>query len=140
MNQMFFDVYFCISQQSLQSISQVSDPSFLSQRGAIKQIWVFEAQTILSTQGHAILCMGAAHGLRTPGKEIAFTAQPKINSHSQIFRCGRSKFCWSRRPKFSDFFDLCLHWVSVVRGHSHLNSIVYSKIQNDLKKSLIKSK
>ena len=45
------------------------------------------------------------HGLRTPGEEIAFTARPKINSHSQIFR-----------PKFSDFFDLWLHWVSVVRA------------------------
>ena len=25
------------------------------------------------------------HGLRTPGEEIAFTARPKIHSHSQIF-------------------------------------------------------
>ena len=25
------------------------------------------------------------HGLGTPGEEIAFTAQPKINSHFQIF-------------------------------------------------------
>ena len=25
------------------------------------------------------------HGLRTPGKEIAFTARPKIHSHSKIF-------------------------------------------------------
>ena len=55
------------------------------------------------------------HGLRTPGEEIAFTAQPKINSHSQILRYGRSIFCLPHRPKFSDFFDLCLHWVSVVR-------------------------
>ena len=35
------------------------------------------------------------HGLRTPGEEIAFTAQPKINSHSQSFRYGRSIFCLS---------------------------------------------
>ena len=55
------------------------------------------------------------HGLRTHGEEIAFTAWPKINSHSQIFRYGQSIFCQSHRPKFSDFFDLCLHWVSVVR-------------------------
>ena len=55
------------------------------------------------------------HGLRTPGEEIVFTARTKINSHSQIFRCGRSIFCLLHRPKFSDFFDLCLHWVSVVR-------------------------
>ena len=57
------------------------------------------------------------HRLRTPGKEIAFSARPKIHSHSQIFRYGRSIFCLPHRPKFSDFFDLCLHWVSVVRDH-----------------------
>ena len=56
------------------------------------------------------------HGLRTPGEEIAFTSRPKINSHSQIFRYGRSIFCLPHRPKFSGFFDLCLHWVSVVRA------------------------
>ena len=27
-----------------------------------------------------------------------------------------SIFCLPHRPKFSDFFDLCPHWVSVVRG------------------------
>ena len=59
---------------------------------------------------------GADHGLRTPGEEIAFTARPKINSQSQIFRYGRSIFCLPHRPKFSDFFDLCVHWVSVVRS------------------------
>ena len=55
------------------------------------------------------------HGLRTPRKEIAFTAQPKIQSQSQIFRYGGSIFCVPHRPKFSDIFDLCHHWVSVVR-------------------------
>ena len=56
------------------------------------------------------------HGLRTPGEEIAFTARPKIQSQSQIFRYGGSIFCLPHRPNFSDIFDLCLHWVSVVRG------------------------
>ena len=56
------------------------------------------------------------HGLRTPGEEIDFTARPKINSQSQIFRYGRSIFCLPQWPKFSDFFDVCLHWVSVVRA------------------------
>ena len=60
------------------------------------------------------------HGLRTLGEEIDFTARPKIHSHSQIFRYGRSIFCLPHRPKFSDFFDLCLHWVSVVRVLAHL--------------------
>ena len=62
------------------------------------------------------------HGLRTPGEEIAFTARPKINSHSQIFRYGRSIFCLPHRPKFSDFFNLCLHWVSVVCVRNHLRA------------------
>ena len=56
------------------------------------------------------------HGLRTPGEEIALTARPKIKSQSQIFRYGQSIFCLPYWPKFSDFFDLCLHWVTVVRG------------------------
>ena len=55
------------------------------------------------------------HGLRTPREEIAFTARPKIQSQSQIFRYGRSLFCLPHRPNFSDIFDLCLHWASVVR-------------------------
>ena len=56
------------------------------------------------------------HGLRTPREEIAFTARPKIQSQSEIFRYGRSIFCLPHRPNFSDIFDLCLHWVSVVCG------------------------
>ena len=55
------------------------------------------------------------HGLRTPGEEIAFTARPKIQSQSQIFRYGGSIFYLPHWPKFSDIFDLCLHWMSVVR-------------------------
>ena len=61
------------------------------------------------------------HSLRTPREEIAFTAQLKIHSHSQIFRYGRSIFCLPHQPKFSDIFDLCLHWVSVVRVFGHCN-------------------
>ena len=70
-------------------------------------------------------------------EEIVFTARPKINSHSQIFRYGRSIFCLPHRSKFSDFFDLCLHWVSVVRGLlevaqnklAHLRSHVQETLQ-----------
>ena len=29
---------------------------------------------------------------------------------------GQSIFCLPHRPKISGFFDLCIHWVSVVRG------------------------
>ena len=53
------------------------------------------------------------HGLRTPREEIAFTARPKIQS--QIFRYGQSKF--------SDIFDLCLHWLSLVRNSSDLAEV-----------------
>ena len=66
-----------------------------------------------------VICIDVLmHGLRTPSEEIAFTARPKIHSHSQIFRYGRSIFSLPHRPKFSDFFDLCLHWVSVVRVYN----------------------
>ena len=54
------------------------------------------------------------HKPRTPGEEITFTAWPKINSDSQIFKYGQSIFCLPHRPNFSDIFDLCLHWVYVV--------------------------
>ena len=54
------------------------------------------------------------HGLRTPGEEISFIAWPKINYDSQNFRYGWSIFRLPHQPKFSGFFDLCLHWVSVV--------------------------
>ena len=56
------------------------------------------------------------HGLRTPGEKMVFTARPKIQSQSQIFRYGRSIFCLPHQPKFSDFFDFCLRWVSVVHA------------------------
>ena len=43
------------------------------------------------------------HGLRTPRQEIAFTEErPKIHSHSQISRYGRSIFCLPDLPEFSD--------------------------------------
>ena len=59
------------------------------------------------------------HGLWTPGEEIAPTARLKIKSQCQISRYGRSIFCLHHRPNFSDFFDLCLHWVSVVCDLEH---------------------
>ena len=78
------------------------------------------------------------HGLRTPREEIAFTARPKIHSHSQIFRYGGSIFCLPHRPNFSDIFDLCLHWVSVVRvpydrKNEGLNSLSYPTYNRNLR-------
>ena len=46
-------------------------------------------------------------------------ARPKIQSQSQIFKYGRSIFHLPHWPNFSDIFDLCLHWVSVVRAFDH---------------------
>ena len=66
------------------------------------------------------------HGLRTPREEIAFTVKPKIQSQSQIFRYGQSIFRLPHRPNFSDIFDLCLHWVSVVRGVPHATCELYT--------------
>ena len=66
------------------------------------------------------ICM---HGLRTPREEIAFTDRPKIQSQCQIFRYGRSIFCLPHRPNFSDIFDLCLHWVSIVRVCTHIYAV-----------------
>ena len=67
----------------------------------------------------------AYHRLKTPSEEITFTARPKINSHSQIFRYGRSIFCLPHRPIFSDIFDLCFHWVSVVRDPVNILQYTY---------------
>merc|ERR1712203_1075989 len=70
----------------------------------------------------SILVLKLYHGLRTPREEIAFTARPKIQSQSQIFRYGGSIFWLPHRPNFSDIFDLCLHWVSVVRDFQHFST------------------
>ena len=70
------------------------------------------------------------HGLWTPREKIAFTARPKIQSQSQIFRYGRSIFCLPHRPNFSDIFDLLPHWLSVVRA-SNSNGRGW-KIKNSL--------
>ena len=63
-------------------------------------------------------------------EEIAFTAQPKINSQSQIFRYGRSTFCLPHQPKISCFFEVRLHWVSVVCELNHLPISINSNDTN----------
>ena len=60
------------------------------------------------------------HGLRRPRDKIAFTAWPKIQSQSQIFRYCRSIICLPHRP---NVFDLCLHWVSVVRDYIYTTRV-----------------
>ena len=77
----------------------------------------------LSSFAEGILMQRQYHGVRTPGKEITLTARPKIKSQSQIYRYGQSIFCLPHRPKLSGFFDLCVHWVSVVREREIPDSI-----------------
>ena len=91
--------------------------------------------TLILWAGHKSLTLfsGFPHELRTPWEEIAFHEWPKIHSHSPIFRYGQSIFCLPHRPKFSDFFDLCLHWMSVVRGFPYL---VPSKLRGVLAHSI----
>ena len=60
--------------------------------------------------------MTPGHRLRTPRGEIVFTAWPNIQSQSQMCRYGGSIFCPPHWPDFSDIFNSCLHWVSVVRA------------------------
>ena len=79
------------------------------------------------------------HRLRTPREEIAFTARPKIQSQSQIFRYGRSIFCLPHRLNFSDIFDLCLHWVSVVRDLTHRMTLSKMIHFNLVKKCLVRT-
>ena len=69
-----------------------------------------------------MMYMHFTQGLRLPSVEIVFPTRPKIKPQSQIFRYGRSISYLPHRPKFSDFFDLCLHWESVVRGFTHTRS------------------
>ena len=72
--------------------------------------------TVFTIPSCRLWCNGWKHGLRMPTEEIAFTAWPKIHSHSQIFWYGRSICCLPHRTNFSDIFELCLHWVSLVCG------------------------
>jgi hypothetical protein len=74
---------------------------------------------------------------RRPREEIVFIARPKIQSQSQIFRYGQSIFCLPHRPNFSDIFDLCLHWVSVVRAYCN-GKCIYRQAQScNFKKSKV---
>ena len=83
-------------------------------------LWILSNDTGLWQCNHC-----AEHGLRTLREEIASTARPKIQCQSPILRYGRSIFCLPHLPNFSDIFDLCLHWVSVVRAHKGLSNKPY---------------
>jgi hypothetical protein len=46
------------------------------------------------------------------------------------FRYGRRIFCLPYRPNFSDIFDLCLYWVSVVCGSDNCERHGKTKLHN----------
>ena len=82
------------------------------------------------------ICNGVKHGLRMPDEEIIFTARTKIHSHFQIFRYGRSIFCLPHWPNFSDIFEFCLHWVSIVRGVDY--QFIFASIKPKYAKVLVR--
>ena len=65
--------------------------------------------------GSLIPCAVCATDYGRPVRKLPSLHGRKSNPQSQIFRYGRSIFCLPHRPKISYFFDLCFHWVSVVR-------------------------
>ena len=77
-------------------------------------------KTLVNSSKFVLSFYRSKHGVQTPREEIAFTAWPKVQSQSQIFRHGGSIFCLPHQPNLSDIFDLCLHWVSVGPKHPYL--------------------
>ena len=71
--------------------------------------------------------MNLQHGLRTPREEVAFTARPKIHSHSQIFKYGRNIFCLPHRPKFHWVFVVCAMYKAFVANQTLFGS---SEVEN----------
>ena len=62
---------------------------------------------------------------RNPERSESKDSKGKVDSYdgcNSIFRYDRSIFCLPHWPNFSDIFDLCIHWVSVVRGSVHCES------------------
>ena len=102
---------------SAQTLLSGKDPQLTPARGSLHKLYKKHGLGIHTYYVYI-------HGLRTPRVEIAFTARPKIQSQSQIFRYCRSIFCLPHWPNFSDIFDLCVHWVSVVRV---LTYVLFSK-------------
>ena len=68
----------------------------------------FKTQKLLVIFSECSMDYGCPDERKLPSLQIHF--------HSQIFRYSRSIFCLQHQPNFSDIFDLCLHWVSVVES------------------------
>ena len=59
------------------------------------------------------------HGLRMPERGNCLDCTVEKQVPFPNFRHFRSIFCLPLMSTFSDFFDLCLHWLSIVRETEH---------------------
>ena len=98
-----------------QSDGELKNVSIYPNYNNLSRSWLSQHFLCYLSSWNLILFQYISHGLRMPWEKIAFTARPKIQSQSKIFRYDRRIFCLPHRPKISDFFDLWLHWMSVVR-------------------------
>ena len=64
--------------------------------GMHKIFWLFRSKALWKGKKKKKI----KHGLKTPREEIAFTARPKIHSHSQIFSYGWSILSLPHQPNF----------------------------------------
>ena len=108
----FFSIH---SSSTVSGIPRLKDLEILDYKTMV-QSYLF---IVLQCRHQPSLTKNKIHGLRTPGQEITFTAQPKIKFQSRIFRFGRSIFCL---PYWLNFFlILWLHWVFIV--HAFMDSV-----------------
>ena len=116
-------ILFSLFTEKYISLSSLSQQSEFRKIAKVNFFWSQDPYNCLELEisNQSVKICPFSHGLRTPREEIAFTARPKIQSQSQIFRYGRSIFRLPHWPNLSDIFDLCLHWVSVDRDFSHSN-------------------
>ena len=56
--------------------------------------------------------------------EMAYKTWPRITPQSQMFNVAEAYLSATFNPDISNFFDLCLHWMSLVRGLSYLHRSV----------------
>ena len=66
----------------------------------------------------------------------------KLNPNPKFLGTAKAYFCLPHRPNLSDFFDLCRHWLSVVRGYSYwllaLRHSSYQKKNESQRRSSLK--
>ena len=55
-----------------------------------------------------------------PERKFSSLHGRKFNPNPKFLSTAEAYFCLPHRPNFSDIFDLCLHWVSVVRDFAQL--------------------